>query len=1122
MLQFVHSTVSRQPRIKHCVLLSSTKVSFEVLLVYEKFADIISAEVKESSYDFKIIQTFPIETPLRWIDVCNEHIFSFTETNKLLILNDCNSKSPLAKIASVDFSFFLDPSDNLENFQFFCFSKSKDFLLISSMSNHFFVVDISDPSNTEMRPYYFEEDLTIVDVSISIDKDLFIFLVEINEENTNDQAESENKDQPENEAQKEEDNDENQNKAETENPNANNQEDENNENDNERSEGKEEEDNGNENDIDNDNSENDNDSDTDENDSDLDEEESEDEKSRRSKKKKSQTKKSSKSSKRQSQSKKSHQHQSQKSEDNQNKTIRSNQKIIYFDAQSFSVINTDPVYDDFMGFIMPLDTSRAFTLLVKKEYVEINPKYRVPIKSPVRICSKFNLGTVACQLESDEIIVTGSDAKTTLFITDAPRLDNIWIIQNSVLLLASQDKNYYVELHKIKRNTNKKGSSKIQFKSLKIIKEINLNPIPTFSIDANLPKNSCSLFFDKRQSKLLFSTDDGIHYLTNDAHIDIGKYECKTDEFDEIFAPVSDVVIGSNDHETRVICGEVDITKTPTVAVLYFATKHIQVHKDGINEFNDILYECSTSQIKCAASNGIRLAVGHEDGHIILFYNSFLEFDAIDIPGFTNLAICRTHLAVSEHFKISLFNFALEKFAEYPLPSYPISMQFINYGRELYASLHCGAIIRISENSVTYPFYFNKDPKILLTKESESSLFILDEYLYIYSQSRLIKTDLTNISAICSSYDEDEPLILNICFLQNKRLYIIKYNEISTLYTFNRMDFKYPNPKLFEFCNNLYAIINDVSDEDESENEAEKESAIIIDYETCDKLIGFPEIITCYTINEEHKYLFIVSGNTIYCINYIEDTLSIKYKVELEKKPLGIGTFYNEITIGFDNEIKIADLQEDSLKFHNISIELNSPVKTIIQNGFCWAVLEDSTIFSYIFNDKLDQFEVICYNQFKNMSFNQFCIIDSCTIAAVANQTNIIFLRIPKRLAASSADKSTFDIIGRFNAFKEIASINLVGDAIIYVTIDGSVHSLTCCNQDTRYRIMLANQLKIRNEILDLFAISEPNDEEIWNQYNVVDSDVLDTLKNQDHCVKKEQDIMNNILYIERRKIIFK
>ena len=88
--------------------------------------------------------------------------------------------------------------------------------------------------------------------------------------------------------------------------------------------------------------------------------------------------------------------------------------------------------------------------------------------------------------------------------------------------------------------------------------------------------------------------------------------------------------------------------------------------------------------------------------------------------------------------------------------------------------------------------------------------------------------------------------------------------------------------------------------------------------------------------------------------------------------------------------------------------------------------------------------------------------------------------------------------------------------------MDGSVHSLTCCNQDTRYRIMIANQLKIRTEILNLFAFSEPSDDVICNQYNVVDGDLLDTFKNQNHNVKNEQDIMDSIFMIERQKILFK
>lgn len=1131
MLQFVHSTVSKQPRIKHCVLLSSTsKASFEVLLVYEKYADIIYAEIKDSSYDFKTIQTFPIETPLRWIDVCDKYIFSFTETNKLLISNNCNFESSLSKISSLDFSFFLDQSDDPENFQFFCFSKSKNFLLISSKSNHFFIVDISNPLETELRPFFFEENFTIIDVSISNDQDSFTFLVEINDENANDEDKAESENKSENETQK---NDEQQNKEdsqnqnETETTNANNQEDENEE----RSEGKEEEDNGNENDNDNENnnnnnSENDNESDSEENDSDNDEEESEEEKSKKGKKKKNQAKKTTKNQKKQSQPKKSHQHQSQKNEENQSKTIKSNQKIIFFDAQSFTIVKTDPVYDDFVGFIIPIDTSKSFTLHVKKQSIEINPKSRIHINSPVRICSKFNIGIFACQLESNDILVTGSDTKAAFNITDAPILDNIWIIRNTVLLLSTNNKNYFIELQKVKRNTTKKSSSSkgVQFKNMKIIKEVDLNPIPSFSIDSNHPdsdlNNPNSLFFDRKQSKLLFSTDSGIYYLSNDACIETGKWKSKADDISEIFAPVSDVVVGSNDRESRVIFGDAEIVTSPTVAVLYFASKPIQVTKDGINEFNDILYECTSSQIKCAASNGIRLVIGHEDGRIILFHNSFNEFCSIDIPEFTNLAICRTHLAISEPFKITLYNFALEEMSEFPLPSYPISMVFLNYGRELYASLHCGAIIRITENTVTYPCFFNKDPILLKTRDSGSSLFILDEYLYIYNNSRLIKTNLTNITAICSAYDdEDDPLILNICFIQAKRLYVIKYQEISSSYSLKKIDFNYSSPKLFEFCDNFYAIVNDVNEEEEEE---ENISSIIIDLETKKTLIGIPDNITCFTINKDHEYLFLAADKSIYCINFNEGKLNIQYKVELEKTPIAIGTFYNEISIGFDNEIKIADFQEDSLKFHNISIELDSPIKTIVPNGFCWAILKDSKIFSYIFNDKLDQFEIICHDQYKNMSFDQFCVIDSRTIAAVENMTSIIFLRIPQRLSEISLDKHTFDIIGRFNAFQKIVSICLVGDAIIYVTIDGTIHSLTCCNQDTRYRTMLDCQLKIRNEVLNLFAISEPNDDEIWNQYNVVDSDILDSLKNQDHCVKNEQEIMNSILFIERQKIIFK
>lgn len=1123
MLQFVHSTVSRQPRIKHCVLLSSTstpRVSFEVLLIYEKSADIIHAEVKDSLYDFKTIQTIPVEIPLRWIDTCNELIFSFTETNKLLILNNCNFKSSLSQIASIDFSFFLDTEGHTEDFQFFCFSNSKDFLLISSLSNHFFVVNISDPLNAEVRPFYLEENLTLIDVSISNDQDWFVFLVEIKEESSNnDQADPINQNQVENENDSQSQA-ENQNQDETVIMNTNNEEDENDENDNERSEDKEEEDNGNENDIDNENNtenDNENESDNDDIESEIDEEESDDDRSKKSKKKKQQLKKAKNIKKKQSQ-KKSHQIQ-KSTENNQNKKIRSNQKFIFFDAHSFSIVKTDPVYDDFVGFIPTMDPSRSLSLFVKKDSIEISSKHQVCVSSPVQIYSNYIFGIFACQLESNDILITGTDPKGTLIITDAPKFENMWILQNTVMLLTTYDKNYYIELQKIKKATNKKGSSakSVQFKALKIIKEIELSPIPTFSTDSNF-SNSCSLFFDQRESKLLFSTDSGLYRLSSDVHIETGKNKCKVDDTNSIFAPVSDVVIGSNDRETHVVYGEVDISKSPTVAVLYFASKHIQVHRDGINEFNDPLYECTSNHIICAASNGIRLVIGHDDGLIILFHSSFNEYDEMRIAGFTNLAICGTHFAVSEPSQISLFNFAMERFQAYQIPSYPISMVFVNYGRELYASLHCGAILRISENSVSYPCYFNKDPILLQTKESESSIFILDEFLYIYNHSRLIKTDLTNINAICSSYDEDEPLVLNICFLQKKRLFIIKYDETPYLYSFNKIKFEFYNPKLFEFCGNLYAFTSDLS----HENDDEIESSMIIDFDSKKILIHIPEAITCFTINENHGYLFLAAGKSIYCITCLEDTLDVLYKIELENMPIALGTFYDSIVIGFNNEIKIADFQEKSLKFHNISLELVSPIKTIITNGFCWAILENSTIFTFIFDDKLDQFEIICYGHYNNSSFSQFCIIDSCTIAVVTDKTKIIFFRIPKRLSASSIDKHTFDVIGKFNAYQEISSLSLVGDAIIYVTADGSVHSLTCCNQDSKYRMMLSSQLKIRNEIMSLFSISEQSDDELWNQYNVVDSDILDTLKNQEHRVKNEQDIMNSILFTERQKIIFK
>lgn len=1135
MLQFVHSTVSRQPRIKHCVLLSPTpRISFESLLVYEKFAEIIYVEVKDSSYDFKTIQTIPVETPLRWIDSCNEYLFSFTETNKLIISHNPHFNSSLSKISSLDFSISLEPSGRPENFQFFCFSRSKNFLVISSKTNHFFVIDISDLFNLEMEPFFFEEDFTIVDITFSPEQNGFIFLVEINEANppNDEQAEQGNQNLNENEPQNHE---ENQNEGDNLSTNirSENEEYENEENDNEKSEDKdEEEDNDNDNVTENDNE---NESDNEENESDADEEESDDDKSKKSKKRRSQQASKAQNQKKHSQQKKTHQKKSQNQKNNENKKqkkIKSNQKFIFFDAKTFSITKADPVYEDFIMFLPTNDTSRSFSF-VRENAIEINSKQQININSPVRIISKINLGIFACQLESNEIVLVGSDFKAPLFISEAPKLENIYILSNTVILLASQEKNYYIELHKIKRILSKKGSSakNIQFKSLKsnktypIIKEINLNPIPTFSEELTFPKdvflNSSSLYFNNKESKLLFSTDSGIYHLSSDVHIETGKSKCKVDDMTDIFAPVSDVVLASNGRESRVVYGEAEISKKPTIAVLYFASKHIQVHKDGIDEINDeTLYESKSNKIKCAASNGIRLIVGHEDGRIILFHGSFNEFDEMNIPNLINLAICGTHFAVLEPSKVSLYDFALQNFAEYSIPSYPVSMVFLNNGRELYISLHCGAIMKISENTVSYPCYFNKDPKILQTKECESALFVLDEYLYIYLHSRLIKTDLTNITAICASYDEDEPLVLNICFLQNedkhKRLFIIKFDEITYSYKLNKIDYKYTNPKLFEFCGNLYAFTEYYNEEDDTQ------SSIIIDFESKETLIQIPEKITCYTINEDHGYLFLAAGNTIYCFNYYDNTLNTKFKVELENKPIALGSFYNSISIGFSNCIKIADFQEDSLKFHNISLDLVSPLKSIISNGFCWAILDNSTIFTYIFNYKLDQFEIICYGHYNYITFSQFCIIDSRTIAAVADKTNIYFFRTPERLSTSSIGKHSLDVIGKYNAFQEILTLKIVGDAIIYVTVDGSVHSLTCCNQDTRYRIMIANQLKIRTEILNLFAFSEPSDDVICNQYNVVDGDLLDTFKNQNHNVKNEQDIMDSIFMIERQKILFK
>ncbi|OHT11078.1 hypothetical protein TRFO_04013 [Tritrichomonas foetus] len=986
-MQFIHSTISNQPIIHHCVLLTiKSKKSFDILLVYEKYAEFVAVGESDSGLEFQTFQKIMIEKPLLWVEACNDFIFSFTLDNYLLI---SKYEYSLTRVASLDMNGlnYSIQDGFLEQFCVFLFSRSKNYLLISCVNktDHLFIINVEDPTNPMLEQINLQPNTILLDATVSLEQHTFILWTETFF---------------------------------------------------------------------------------------LD------------------------------------------------GTVQFN--FQHLNAETLTFSKTELMPQDFVGFIPSHDTTRTITAVFKQNSIEITSKHPIPITSPVSSYSKFVHGLFLCQFDSNEILMATSDPKLTANIIGAPKFDRIWVLPGKIALMCNFEQSLFIGFNKMKRLSRSVKSSikQVQFKSLRVVLDLKMNPYPINNV-----------FFDNQTSEILISTSSGVCTLSNDAHIEIGRSSIKADDSSQLFAPVPDLVMQSNEHETRLILGEADVSREPTLSVLYFYSKHIQVCKNEINEIDgDNLFE-SDLDIKCAASNGLRLIVGFQNDHISIFHASFNDTSELYYPGLTNVAICHSYFAVSTQFKVSLFDFNLRMFAEFPFPSPPVSMIFRNDGKELFVSLHCGAIIRISENSADYICTLSKDPIFLQLKEVEHILLISATNLYVYAHARLIKTDLTNYDSICASYTDEEdslPFELKICFVQKKRLYTIDAEELPYHYHFVLKDTNFLNPHLFRFQNDVFAFVEKIEND-------QTLSTYIYDYRSKEEQVRLPNQVSCYTCCQ--NYIFLGVGFQLVCLEkrefknnqisseLVDDNgnhqpkLIPKYIIDLSEQPRALSSFYDSILIGFDKELKIADIGPNSIDFRHISLKVVSPIKSIVSNGYPWIVLQNDTVFTITFNKNMDQFEILASNQYVNL--NHFIAIDDRTVAFVHNHQSIVFLRLPEKRTKICLNQPKYEILGNYHAFQEITALEKVGDAIIYFTDNGSVHALTVCNQDASFRVLLNSQVKIRNEILTLFALSDPNEIGIWNQMNVFDADILDILTSQSNDVRDECERCNLIMITERQKILF-
>ena len=978
MMQFVHSTLSPQHRLKHCVLLSQKlKKSFDALLVYEKFVDILSVEECESGFEFKLFQTIPIETPLLWIESLGDFILSFTSNFQFLI---SRYDSSMSRVASLDMSFLEE--DGLSQLSYFLLSNSKHYFFVSGKTDHFYIIKIDDFQNLETRPFYMDS-AEILDVTVANEPNCFVLYVRMN------------------------------------------------------------------------------------------------------------------------------------ISDGGSKTF-----FIIFNAETLSVVREEMPPEDFIGFIQSTDSSKTTGGVIKKNLIEIAPKLSNPISSPIQLYSKIESGIFVCQLQSNELLVTEVDTKTITTISEAPKFDQIYVLPGKIALCCNEENNMFIGLHTIKRLSRRPQSTakQVPFKSLEVLFEIKKNPISIQNIIYQYPKDP------SEDGNLILSSNDMIYSLKNEFHIETEKAQCKVDDSSTLFAPVPDVIMSSTNTETKLLYGEVEISKKPTIAVLYVFSKHVQVCPNEIFEIDgEVLYKtASNKKIKFATGYGSRLLLALENGHVLLFHATFNDKTQIVFDDFHLATMCKLYIALCDQNTVFLYDFEFNQFADYTFPSTISSMIFCNDGRELFVALHCGAIVRISENSVNYLFTLNPDPVFLTLKSYEKFLLIFDQeesILYVYDDSRLIKTDIKDVDSIFASYSYDEELDaeLNICFTKRKKQYSVVFpvHEYTTFYQCEKIK-EIQNPIFFQFKDSITKTLFAFTEFNKL--------TTIINYDTKEEYFQIPDSVSCFTTCQ--KLLFVGFNRQIIALEYEKSKLEHIYTLQLDQKPLFLSSFYSMIAIGFQNEIKIAEIKcelHDEIDIHinDITLSLKAPLKSLITNGLTWAILENSTILTLTFNQKLDQFEILALGEYSNLE--KFCIVDNYTIAAVKDLHIILFIRMPEKRINPVDNKTppSFEIVGKFDAREEITSLQMVGEALIYATCDGTIHSLTVCNQFSKFRAMLEYQIKLQTEIHKLFALSVENDNSLWNQANVFDSDIVNVLPYQTHNVLSEQERCDMLMIQERWKILF-
>ena len=151
-MHFIHSPILPSTEIQHCTVFDSRLPrELDILLFYNDYIDIATMKFnkKEKEMSLKVAPPMSIETPLLWGTVIGDHLVAVTETNKLIITETGSSTK---KISEIDLNVYFesDKQNKPEYFKYFTTSKDKKMLLISSESDHFFCIDISDLSQPQL------------------------------------------------------------------------------------------------------------------------------------------------------------------------------------------------------------------------------------------------------------------------------------------------------------------------------------------------------------------------------------------------------------------------------------------------------------------------------------------------------------------------------------------------------------------------------------------------------------------------------------------------------------------------------------------------------------------------------------------------------------------------------------------------------------------------------------------------------------------------------------------------------------------------------------------------------------------------------------------------------------